>query len=259
MNRAVRLTAGIVVALLLPGFASAQWFDIPLPDTPRMADGKPNLAGPVPRTIDDRPDLSGIWRQADGPSYLANIARDLPDGAPLQPWAKDLHQQRIEARGAGRPSERCLPHGIPDAMMVRGLPFKIMQTGGVTVILYEEFNNWRQIFTDGRTLPVDPQPAWFGYSVGQWDGETFVVETAGFNDLTWLDDRGTPHSEELRTTERFRRLDFANMEIEFTFDDPKAFTQPWSATVGFTLLPDTELLDHQCENEKWSSASRPAP
>jgi hypothetical protein len=246
------------MTFLLPGFVSAQWLNIPLPGTPRTTDGAPDLAGAVPRTADGRPDLSGIWSQAEGPTnYLANIALDLADGAPLQPWAKALYQQRIDARGAGRPSERCLPHGIPDAMMVRRLPFKILQTTGVTVILYEEFNNWRQILTDGRALPVEPEPAWFGYSVGRWDSDTFVVETAGFNDETWLDDRGTPHSEALRTTERFRRLDFGHMEIEFTFDDPEAFTKPWSATVGFTLLPDTELLDHHCENEKWASDAGP--
>jgi len=157
----------------------------------------------------------------------------------------------------GAPSERCLPHGIPDAMLTRTLPFKIMQMRGVTVILYEEFNNWRQVFTDGRPLPNDPQPAWLGYSVGSWDGETFVIETAGFNDRSWLDGGGTPHTEALRTTERLRRIDAGHMEITFRFDDPKTFTKPWSATVKFNLLPDTELLEHHCDNEKWVGKPRP--
>ena len=247
----------VAAAVVIPSVAIAQWFTVPLRGTPRTADGKANLAAPAPKAADGRPDLSGIWSVAatagGGPSYLSNIARDLPGGPPLQPWAKALHDQRKAAEGAGRPSERCLPHGIPDAMMVRNLPFKIIQNRDVTVILYEEFNNWRQIFTDGRTHPVDPEPAWFGYSVGRWDGDTLVVETMGFNDQSWLDDYGTPHSEALRTIERFRRLDFGHMEIAFTFDDPKAYIKPWSTTVNFDLRPDTELLDHQCDNEKWSS------
>ena len=258
MTALVRLLAGLIllVTFWCTAAAATQWIHIPLPGTPRTPDGKPNLAAPPPRAADGRPDLSGIWSRSVGPSpsYLQNIARDLPGGAPLQPSAKALHDQRRAAEGAGRPSERCLPHGIPDAMMV-GLPWKVIQTPGVIIILFEEFNNWRQIFTDGRTHPVDPQPSWFGYSVGRWDGDTFVAETTGFNDQTWLDDSGTPHTDALRTVERFRRPSFGQLEIEFTFDDPKAFTRPWSTTVKFDLRPDTELFDHHCENEKWSSRS----
>jgi hypothetical protein len=134
--------------------------------------------------------------------------------------------------------------------MLRRLPIKLVQTPAVTIVLLEEFNNWRQIHTDGRRLPEDPDPSRFGYSVGRWDGNVFVVTTTGFSDRTWLDGGGTPHSERLRLTERFRRRDFGHMEIEFTFDDPKAFTRPWSTVVTFQLLPDTELLEHHCENEK---------
>ena len=108
------------------------------------------------------------------------------------------------------------------------------------------------MFTDGRALPVDPQPAWLGYSVGSWDGDTFVIQTSGFNDKSWLDAGGTPHTEALKTTERLRRTDFGHMEIEFTFDDPKTFTRPWSASVKFNLLPDTDLLEFHCDNEKWT-------
>jgi len=252
-----RIALAVVAAVAIPAAALAQWFTVPLRGTPRTADGKANLAAPAPKAADGRPDMSGIWTvaatPAGGPSYLSNIARDVPGGPPLQPWAKALHDQRKAAEGAGRPSERCLPHGIPDAMMVRAMPFKTIQNPDVTVILYEEFNNWRQIFTDGRTHPVDPEPAWFGYSVGTWDADALVVQTMGFNDQSWLDDYGTPHSDALRTTERFRRIDFGHMEIAFTFDDPKAYTRPWSATVKFDLRADTELLDHQCDNEKWSS------
>jgi len=142
-------------------------------------------------------------------------------------------------------------------MLTRTLPFKIVQNTGVTIILFEEFNNWRQVFTDGRALPVDPQPAWVGYSVGSWDGDTFVVRTAGFNDKSWLDAGGTPHTDALRTTERLRRIDFGHMQIDLSFDDPKTFTRPWSATVTLNLLPDTDLLEHHCDNEKWVGRSRP--
>jgi hypothetical protein len=258
-----RLLPAIAVAALTSAALHAQWLDHKTPGTPRLPDGRPNLSAPAPRTADGTPDLSGIWEvvgdrvmETDGrvrSKYVYNIDADIPGGAPFQPWAKQLHDERAKALGVGAPTERCLPHGIPDAMLTRTLPFKIVQTAGVTIILYEEFNNWRQVFTDGRALPVDPQPAWLGYSIGRWDGATFVIDSAGFNDKSWLDASGTPHTEALRTTERLRRTDFGHMEIQFLFDDPKAFTRPWTATIRFNLLPDTELLEHQCDNEKWAS------
>jgi hypothetical protein len=256
--RAALVAAGVV---LISVTAAAQWLNHPTPGTPRLPDGTPNLSAPAPRTADGRVDLSGIWEvegdrvmPTDGrvrSKYVYDIAADLPGGAPFLPWAKALHGERQKALGVGAPTERCLPHGIPDAMLTRTLPFKIVQTPALAIILYEEFNNWRQVFTDGRRLPVDPQPAWLGYSVGRWDGNTLVIETAGFNDKSWLDAGGTPHTEALRTTERLRRVDFGHMEAQFTFDDPKAFTKPWSASVKFNLLPDTDLLEHHCDNEKW--------
>jgi hypothetical protein len=118
------------------------------------------------------------------------------------------------------------------------------------VILFEPFIDYRQIFTDGRKHPVDPQPTWMGYSVGKWEGDTLVVDTTGFNDRTWLDDGGHPHSDALHVTERFRRIDFGHMELGITIDDPKMYTKPWSATVPYNLLPDTELIEYVCENEK---------
>jgi hypothetical protein len=151
--------------------------------------------------------------------------------------------------GSGRPSERCLPHGIPDAMLP-GTPFKIIETPGVTLILYEQLSRFRQVFTDGRTFPVDPQPAWLGYSIGRWEGDRFVIETTGFNDKTWLDDSGHPHSDALKTTETFRRIDFGHMEMRVTIGDPKIYTEPFTATITFELLPDTELIEDACDNEK---------
>ena len=267
MNAARRVAVFAVICVMWSAAARTQWLDYPTPGIPRLPNGKPNLAAPAPRAADGKPDLSGVWEvvgdrvmETDGrvrSKYLYNIAADLPGGAPFLPWAKALHDERQKALGVGAPSERCLPHGIPAAMLTRTLPFKILQMRGVTLVLYEEFNNWRQIFTDGRPLPNDPQPAWLGYSVGSWDGETFVVKSEGFNDKSWLDAGGSPHTEALRTTERLRRTDFGHMEITFTFEDPKTFTKPWSVTTKFNLLPDTELLEHHCDNEKWLGKTRP--
>jgi len=128
--------------------------------------------------------------------------------------------------------------------------FKITQYPGLTLILYEEFMRFRQIFTDGRALPKDMDPAWFGYSTGKWDGDAFVVETAGYNDQSWLDDAGHPHTEAMRTTERFTRPDFGHMEMQLTIDDPKAYLKPWSVTLQFVLMPDTELIEDLCDNER---------
>jgi hypothetical protein len=242
-------TAGVIaIILIFSSAASAQWLSVTLPNIPRTPDGKPNLTAPAPKTPDGKPDLSGIWRVTTG-RYLQNIAADLGE-LPFQPAAAALYKQRADALGKGRPSERCIPHGIPDGMVVRNFPFKIVQTPDVVVILYEEFNHFRQIFTDGRGFPPETSESWFGYSVGKWDGDTFVAETVGFNDKSWLDDPGHPHSEALRVTERFRRRDFGHLEIQITFDDPKAYTKPWTATIPFDLYPDTELIESICENEK---------
>src|SRR6185295_11531010 len=191
LTRMERLLA-LVCMLTLSTVVSAQWIRYPDPRTPRTADGKPNLTAPALRGADGKPDLSGIWEveadtvmPTDGrirSKYMYNIAADLPDGAPFQPWARALHADRQKALGVGGPSERCLPHGIPDAMVAYTLPFKIVQHPGLTIILYEEFNHWRQVFTDGRPLPDDPNPAWLGYSIGKWDGDDFVITTGGFND-----------------------------------------------------------------------------
>jgi hypothetical protein len=162
--------------------------------------------------------------------------------------AEALFRKGYATFGAGRPSERCLPHAIPDAMIVGN--FKIVQDPGLFLILYEEFARFRQIFTDGRSFPPEMSPAWFGYSIGRWEGDALVVDSRGFNDLNWLDDAGHPHSESMHTIERFRRRDFGHMAIELTIDDPKAYTKPWTFTMQFQIMPDTELIEDVCENEK---------
>ncbi len=241
--------ATMAMLFVMAGPAPAQWLKLPLPGTPRTADGKPNLTAPAPRTLDAKPDLSGIWH-ADNGRYLENLAGDGVE-VPMLPWAAAVYKERFDSLGRDKPQVRCMPHGVPDAMLVAGIPFKIAQMPNVLMVLYEEFNQYRQIFTDGRTLPHDPNPAWFGYSIGKWEGSTFVVETAGFNDGTWLDNGGHPHTDALHVTERFRRPNFGTMELDVAIDDPKAYPKPWkSATVHFKLLPDTELIEHLCENEK---------
>ncbi len=236
---------------------SAQWINYPTPGIPRTKDGKPDLSAPAPKTREANPDLSGIWKivpskkaQARREGVGPNLIDYMPDGfeIPLLPEAAALYKQRSLALGAGRPSERCLPHGIPDAMSVS--QFKLVQNPGLLLILYEEFNHYRQIFTDGRPFPKDLNPAWFGSSVGRWEGNALVVETRGFNDQTWLDDYGLPHTEAMRTTERFERTDFGHMALRITIDDPKAYAKPWSVDWQLVLLPDTELIEDICENEK---------
>ena len=249
----------VLSAALLAGAAEAQWIRVPVPGTPRTADGKANLNAPAPRTPDGRPDPSGVWQRVALPAAVAraagftdqNLRLLLPPGetVPFQPWAAALFTQRYAADGAGSPSERCLPKGIL-APMLPPVPFKIVPGAGVTVILFEESNRYRQIFTDGRSLPRDPQPAWWGYSVGTWEGDTFAVESTGFNDSTWLDKAGHPHSDALRTVERFRRSTFGRMDLQVTIDDPKAYTRPFMVSLPLRLLPDTDLIEDACENEK---------
>src|SRR5262245_49601119 len=171
MQRFRKLALSALIVLLgISVPAAAQWLSLPLPGTPRTPDGKPNLKAAAPRTPDGKPDLSGIWR-ADNARYNENLLASGTD-APMLPWAAELYKHRVDTFGYDRPMTFCMPHGVPDAMTVVGLPFKVLQMPGVTVVLYEEFHKYRQIHTDGRQLPVDPEPAWYGYSIGRWDADT---------------------------------------------------------------------------------------
>jgi hypothetical protein len=261
------MTRPICLTIALASLASAQWIDYPTPGIPRTPDGKANLSAPVPRASDGHPDLTGLWQRqrtrgtvqrsnnglAMGPN-LEDFMRPGETIPPLLPAAAALYQQRLANFMADRPSSRCLPHGIPDQMLI-GVPLKIVQSPGVTFILYEEFARFRQIFTDGRRHPPVANPAWLGYSIGSWDGDWFVVDTRGFNDKSWLDDSGRPHTELLRTLERFRRRDFGHLDIEVTIDDPGAYTKPWSFPMQFVFLPDTDMIEDVCDNERDSSHS----
>jgi hypothetical protein len=140
--------------------------------------------------------------------------------------------------------------GVPRAELI-AFPFKIVQTPGLIVMMYEADNTRRQIYTDGRKLPTDPNPTWMGYSVGHWEGETLVVDTAGFNDKIWLDIFGHPVSESMHVQERFSRRDFGHMDLQITIDDPKMYTKPFTFKVTQLLLPDSDIFEYFCtENEK---------
>jgi hypothetical protein len=224
---------------------SAQWELAKDKSSPRTKDGKPDLKAAAPRRADGKPDLIGIWI-ADPPK-LRDVTMDLkPGDVQMQPWAEELFKQRETGDlSALDPDANCLPQGVPKINSTP-LPFKIYQEPNVVVVLYEAFDQFRQFFMDGRQLPKDANPQWFGYSVARWDGDTLVVESSGFNGKAWLDQVGHPSTEALRVTERFIRRDFGHMDIVSTIDDPKAYKKPWSYTQPLRLLADTELLELVC-------------
>ena len=229
-----------LVSVLSPPL-HAQWMNHPTPGIPRTADGKPNLTAAAPRTPDGKPDLSGLWQRIS-PKYSRNIAADLKPGE-VQPWAEVLFQHRLEDFGKDHMGYQCLPWGPNYSNSERRA--KIVQTPGLIVMLDEDLT-YRQIFLDGRSLETSPNPSWMGYSVGHWEGDTLVVESFGFNDRTWLDRDGHPHSEALRMTERYRRRDFGHLAIEVTVNDGAVYARPWTVALSAELAADTELLEAVC-------------
>jgi len=252
----------------------AQWLNYPAPGTPRTKDGKPNLFAKAP-VLGGKPDLSGVW-QVEPPAkgeiermlggdiigytvpgddirtfsrYFFNILADFkPEESPLRPEAAEIMRSR--STNHITPDERCLPVGVPRGNLI-GFPFKIVQTPELIIVLYEDDYTRRQIYTDGRKLPVDPNPTWMGYSVGHWEGSTLVVDSSGFTDRVWIDAVGHPVSEALHVEERFRRRDFGHMDLQITITDPKMYTRPIRFQVTELLQPDTDILEYLCnENEK---------
>jgi hypothetical protein len=268
--------AKALIGIVLAGAAcaNAQWLNQPDKGAPRLRDGKPNLSAPVPRTNAGKPDLSGVWHaqaretgevrrliggaiQVDpgvdlenASKYFMNIFADAKPGEePMRPEAATIVKQRMQALGKDGPASYCLPMGIPISTLFA--PFKMIQTPVEIVILPEGNNPPRQIYTDGRKLPTDPDPSWMGYSVGQWQGDTLIVDTIGFNDRSWLDALGHPRSESMYLVERYRRTDFGHMEVELTIDDLKMYTRPFTVRFPLRLMPDTDVLESVCaENEK---------
>ena len=227
---------------------TAQWPNHPTPGMPRTPAGKPDLSAPAPRSADGKPDLSGVWlvRQC---SYLIYVTSDLKPEE-IRPWAAALYKQRADDFRKDSDGIACLPPGPKAGISGLAFPMKIVQTPNLVVVLYEYQTIFRQIFTDGRALPEDPNPTWMGYSVGHWDGDTLVVTTAGYNDRTTLDLGGHPHTEALRMTERFHRRDVGHIDLQVTLDDPKAYTRSWTLPIEFDLMPDRELIEYVCENER---------
>ena len=236
-----------IILCALPTLLAAQWVKYPTPGIPRTAEGKPNLAAPAPRTADGKPDLSGLWQRISL-KYAANIAADLKP-AEIQPWAEALVKQRAEDLQKDHMSIQCLPWGPSYSTSARKA--KIVQTPGLILMLDEDLT-YRQIFMDGRALETDTNPSWMGYSVGRWEGDTLVVESFGFNDRSWLDHDGHPHTEALRMTERYRRRDFGHMEIEITLNDPQLYARPWTVALRAELMADTELLESVCNESHHS-------
>jgi hypothetical protein len=250
----------VITVLALSVSPAAQWLKYPTPGLPRLANGEANLTAPPPRAADGRPDLSGVWMlEAPCP---AGGCLDYPAGAeflnfgarigglPYQPWAAELVRQRTADHGRDDPVAFCRPAGAL-RLLTFPPPRKILQLPGLVVILSERDVTFRQVFMDGRPLPSDPAPSYNGYSIGRWEGDTLVVTTIGFHDGIWLDRNGSPMTDVARLTERYRRVNYGQLDVEVTVDDPKAYTRPWSTTLKQVLAADTDLLDYYClDNEQ---------
>jgi hypothetical protein len=269
-------TSVVPVAVVLAAGAwtlFAQWTPHPT-DGPKTPDGKVDLTAPAPRTADGKPDFSGIWDAVRGPgrggqgkgknkeapppptdgppvATFGNIGANFKDGLPLQPWAAELLAKRKADNSKDNPDAHCLPMGLMQ-FHTHPQPRKIIQTPKEIVIIYEANHGLRQIYTDGRSLPAnDPDPWWYGYSIGHWDGDTMVVETTGFRDDVWLDIDGTPLTNKGKLTERFHRVNYGTLNVDVTVEDPTMYTAPFTVKVIQRIMPDTELIEFICqENDR---------
>jgi hypothetical protein len=275
MNKLLRVLAATAIGAFMGPSLLAQWPSYPTAGTPRGPDGQPNMSAPAPRAADGKPDLSGTWEYIrltprvnvgvggaggtplpDGsiPNILSqfwDIGFGMKEPLPFQPWAAELRKKRMADNQQDNPDAHCLPIGFMQ-LHTHPEPRKMVQTPGLLLITWEANYGLREIFLDGRSLPgSDAQPWWYGYSVGKWDGDTLVVETNGLRDGGWLDVLGSPFTDAAKVTERFRRVNYGNLEIDVTVDDPKAYTKPWTVTVKQRLMPNAELIEFICaENEK---------
>jgi hypothetical protein len=277
----LRILMFVVVLAGASAPAGAQWVRYPSPGAPRTPSGEVDLSGPIPRLANGKPDLSGVWMAAEStcgrvtsPTSVArllelvpvslkcparrptiprtgfNIGVDMPGGLPYQPWLAALVQERIANQAKDDPHIRCLPDLF---LRAYGLPhyLKFVQTPSLLVMLNEMNGVYRQVFTDGRPLPEDPDPSWQGYSSATWSGDTLVIDTIGFRDGLWIDWDGSVITDAAKLREQIRRPDFGHLEIEVTVDDPKAYTKPWTVSLRQQFGADAELIDEIClENEK---------
>ena len=261
------MKAAVLIAsvIALSPSLSAQWPKYPTPGVPRTASGAPILDAPAPRTADGKPDLSGIWMRFRGEGGGAtgtpvqappgtppvatffDIGAGFPEGLPFRPWAAELKKARNDANSKDNPDAHCLPMGYMQ-FHLHPQPRRMIQTPGLITILYEANYGLRYIYTDGRPLPAngEPQPFWYGYSVGKWEGDTLVVESNNFRDGGWLDVRGSPLTDQGKITERFRRVNFGKLEIDITIDDPKAYTKPFTVRVNQEIMVDSEMIEFIC-------------
>jgi len=268
----------LAAAILLPVCAPAQWLNYSPSGTP-MKDGQPDLSAPAPRTPAGWPDLTGVWahektsvaewKRILGPAYAKesqsallgmelevvhkyglNMFADLKPGESLLTPAGEAAMQQ---RAAGQRVDNVChgEYGWPVAGLLAE-PFKIVQAPKETVILYEVDGMHRQIFADGRAFPKTWEfPAYLGYSIGRWDGDTFIVETRGFNDRTPIDGMGHPRSEEMHVTERYHRRDFGHLDTELTFDDPTLYRRAFTVKISYNLIPNYDIFEMFCtQNEK---------
>ena len=280
MTRLISAASLIAILAIISPSLSAQWPAYPTPGAPKLPDGKPNLTAPAPRTADGKPDLSGIWVNgpprfggrgqggagipppeglpvppSDGPPAptFFNAGSGFQGGLPFQPWAAELRKKRTADNGKDNPDAHCLPIGFLQLHM-HPQPRKIVQTPKLVLIMWESNYGLRQIFTDGRPLPNnDPTPWWDGYSIGHWEGDTLVVESGGFRDGGWLDVNGSPYTDALKLTERFRRVSYGTLEMVITIDDPKAYTKPWTVKMDQRILLDSEMIEFICAENELSS------
>jgi hypothetical protein len=216
----------------------AQWINYPTPGTPRTRDGKPNLTAKAPRAANGKPDLSGVWQVEPTPAAeMKRLFGDLSADSALGDTTAAFSKYLINILLDFKPEETPVKPEFADIVRQRSKQ------------AYE--NTFRRIYTDGRKPPADPEPLWLGHSVGKWEDDTMVVDTVGFNDKSWLDGFGHPHSEALHMTERFHRLDFGHLDIEVTIDDPKVYTRSFSIKFTELLVPDSDVTEYFCnENEK---------
>jgi hypothetical protein len=281
LHRRALAFGGVALAILGSCLASevavAQWLDNPTAGVPRTADGKVDMAAPAPRMSDGKPDFSGIWTAGDrvkgedvasdgndiGSSrQMANIGVDIPGGLPYQPWLVPIVKERTANLAIDDPHIRCFPDNF---LRAYGLPhlLKFVHKPELLVVLDEMNAGYRQVFTDARPLPDDPNPTWQGYSSAKWSGDTLVIDTIGLRDDTWIDWNGSVLTEKAKVREEIQRPDFGHLVIRVTVDDPKAYTKPWTVTLKQRIVVGAELIDEIClENEQFSKrvgALPPAP
>jgi hypothetical protein len=290
---AARVALTSLIALAWTAGASAQWAPVPDPKVPRDAEGNVRMDAAPPKSAAGTPDLSGLWMRTrsgpppenagggggggqlepeqapvpidpNGPPIAAffEAGQNIEGGLPYTPWAKELRDRRFAARAKDNPDAQCLPMGFLQFHQ-QPQPRMIIQTEKLILIEYEANYGLRHIYLDGRELPPqgEPQPWWYGYSVGHWDGNDLVVETNNLRGADedspydgWLDVNGSPYTRQAKITERFRRPTFGHLQIDFTIEDPKAYTKPWTVRIDQRLLPDQELIEFVCnENQQFGN------